>query len=127
MNAAAVFLGGGLGAVTRYAVGLLARRLGPATAWPWGTFAVNVVGCVAAGWLAWWFAHRGPVAPALRLGVTTGFLGGLTTFSAFAHESVGLWLGGQRVLAAANVTAQVGLGLAGAAFGWWWAARGGRA
>jgi fluoride exporter len=91
-----VFLGGGLGSVLRYSGGLLATRwAGPFTAlegWPWGTFAVNLVGCFIMGLCF----RLLPVPEAgdaqARLLFMTGVLGGFTTFSAFALDSALLWM-----------------------------------
>jgi CrcB protein len=85
-----VFIGGGVGAVARHFTGQLAlRAFGPA--WPYGTFAVNVIGGLLMGVLAGWLAHRGgenQMRWALLLGV--GVLGGFTTFSAFSLETVSM-------------------------------------
>jgi len=82
-----VMLGGSLGALSRYAIGLLAVKWwGPR--FPWGTLAVNLVGCFLIGWL---FALSGRVrllTPEVRLLLITGYLGALTTFSSFALETV---------------------------------------
>lgn len=87
MNAVlAVFLGGGMGSVLRYWIGL---RLNIANGWPWGTWAVNALGCLLAGLL---FAALDLSRPALhttRALLIVGVCGGFTTFSAFALE---LWL-----------------------------------
>ncbi len=81
-----VALGGALGAVARYGVGLgAARWLGLGL--PWGTLIVNVIGGLAMGYLA---ARIGPEHTALRLGLGVGVLGGFTTFSAFSLETVRL-------------------------------------
>jgi CrcB protein len=81
-----VFLGGGLGAVARYGVGAASlRAFGPL--WPYGTFAVNVVGGFLMGVLVAVLAHKGGADQArwqVLLGV--GVLGGFTTFSAFSLE-----------------------------------------
>lgn len=82
-----VFLGGGVGAVGRLLVGRQALRwLGPG--WPYGTFAVNVIGGLAMGVLAGWLAHRSG-ADQTRWGLllAVGVLGGFTTFSAFSLET----------------------------------------
>jgi CrcB protein len=81
-----VALGGAVGAVARYGVGLgAARWLG--LGFPWGTLIVNVLGGLAMGYLA---ARVGPEQTALRLGLGVGVLGGFTTFSAFSLETVKL-------------------------------------
>lgn len=81
-----VALGGAVGSVARYGVGLAAARwLG--LAFPWGTLAVNVAGGLAMGLLA---ARLGPEGESARLLVGVGLLGGFTTFSAFSLETVRL-------------------------------------
>ena len=88
---ALVFVGGGLGAAARHAVNRTALGLvGPD--YPAGTLIVNVVGSLVMGLLAGWFAFRGEMTtPAVRLFLTTGILGGFTTFSAFALDTALLW------------------------------------
>ena len=86
---AAVALGSAVGGVARYAVGLLAGRHA-ALGWPWGTFLVNVLGCLVIGVVAGWWAGRGQ-PPLPRALVMVGVLGGFTTYSSFALESVQLW------------------------------------
>ncbi|MEU2688422.1 fluoride efflux transporter CrcB [Streptomyces hygroscopicus] len=84
------------------------------TVFPWGTFAVNVTGCLVLGLLSGAAAH-GAAPPSLRLLLGTGLCGALTTYSTFSYETLRLAEDGARFLAAANVTAGVGAGL-GAAF-----------
>jgi CrcB protein len=81
-----VGLGGALGAMARYAVGLQAGRTFGA-GWPYGTFAVNILGGFLMGLLASWLALRGEVdQERWRLLLGVGVLGGFTTFSAFSLE-----------------------------------------
>ena len=107
MNLLLVAVGGALGAVARYGVGIgAARWLG--LGFPWGTLAVNVVGGFAMGWLA---ARIGPEQEALRLALGVGVLGGFTTFSAFSLETVRLMEhqpGLAALYAAASVVLSVG-------------------
>ena len=86
-----IFLGGGLGAAARHGVNRAALVLaGPD--YPAGTLFVNVAGSLVMGLLAGWFTYRGESAPEpLRLFLTTGVLGGFTTFSAFALDAAVMW------------------------------------
>lgn len=82
-----VALGGGAGAVARYLVGMQTlRAFGPN--WPYGTFAVNILGGFLMGALAGYLAHRGGAdQERWRLLLGVGVLGGFTTFSAFSLET----------------------------------------
>jgi len=74
--------------MARYGVGVWAFRLFPASAWPWGTLAVNIVGGLLMGLLAGWLAFRGGLhTESIRLFAAVGVLGGFTTFSAFSLET----------------------------------------
>src|SRR5258708_5738864 len=87
-----IFLGGGLGAAARHGVNVTAARwLG--TGFPWGTLTVNVVGSLAMGLFAAWFAFRADagLTQHARLFLTTGILGGFTTFSAFSLDAAVMW------------------------------------
>lgn len=117
-----VFVGGGLGAVSRYGVTLAALRLVPGY-FPWGTLAVNVAGCFVLGLLMPLFATRADLSPALKAGLTTGFLGGLTTFSTFGHETVGLFAGGRAGLGVANLLGNLVVGLGASGLGLWLGAK----
>ena len=80
-----IFLGGGLGSVGRVAVSqLILSRMGAAL--PWGTFAVNVVGCFVIGATAAWFESRGQQLA--HPFFVVGLLGGFTTFSTFSIETL---------------------------------------
>lgn len=115
---AAVFVGGGLGAVSRYGITAWARQLAP-TAWmPWGTLVANVLGCALLGLLAGLFEHL-DLGPAARIGATTGVLGGLTTFSTFGYETVQLAQTGRWGLAGLNLLLNLAIGLTAAAVGAW--------
>jgi CrcB protein len=83
----AVAAGGAAGSVARYLVALFAARAF-GTALPWGTLAVNVVGSFAIGWLAGVLSRS--ASDLARPLLLSGFLGGFTTFSAFALETMTL-------------------------------------
>ena len=107
--------GGFAGAALRYGVGVLAQRWMPA-GFPFGTFVVNVTGCFAMGVLTAWFERQGS-GPAVRLFCLTGVLGGYTTFSAFAFETLALARGGSLAAAVVNAGGQVLAGLCALALG----------
>lgn len=116
MNYLIVFLGAGVGGAGRHGVNVLAARLF-GTGFPLGTLAVNVIGCTAMGLLAGYFAFRGHLPQEVRLLLTTGVLGGFTTFSAFALDSALLWERGNIGTALLYVLASVVLSLAAVAAG----------
>ncbi|NRP86428.1 putative fluoride ion transporter CrcB [Ensifer adhaerens] len=105
-----VFLGAGLGGAFRLGVNELAARLFGGE-FPFGTLIINVVGAFIMGVLTEYFAFRGGVSQELRLFLTTGILGGFTTFSTFALESVVLWERGQWIPFVAYVGLSVFLSL----------------
>ena len=107
-----VFLGGGIGSALRHGVNLLCVRLFGLN-FPWGTFAVNLIGSFAIGWLAAYFAFRagaGFTQPA-RLFLITGVLGGFTTFSSFSLDFAMLFERGASVPAIFYVLGSVGISL----------------
>jgi CrcB protein len=91
-----IFVGGGLGAVARYGLSLAATRAF-GTGFPWGTFGINISGSLVMGLIAGFFMSRGapPEWDNVRLFLTTGILGGYTTFSAFSLETILLWEDGR--------------------------------
>lgn len=113
MNALAVFLGGGLGALLRWGVGKWTLHWF-GTGFPIGTLAVNIAGSLAIGLAVGALEGVGPTA---RLFFVTGLLGGFTTFSAFSLDALTLWQRGEQGTAAAYVLASVLLSLAAAAAG----------
>ncbi|SCB56562.1 camphor resistance protein CrcB [Rhizobium aethiopicum] len=111
IQALLVAVGGAIGSVLRYYVGKWALRLmGPA--FPWGTLAVNVVGCFVIGVFAELIARRFNASIELRLLLITGFLGGFTTFSAFSLDAISLFEGGNTVAGGVYIAASVGLSMA---------------
>ncbi|MBB4007124.1 fluoride efflux transporter CrcB [Allorhizobium taibaishanense] len=107
-----VFLGAGLGGVLRQAVNVGAARL-LGFGFPWGTLTVNIAGSIAMGLLAEFFVVRSGLPQELRLFLTTGILGGFTTFSTFTLDAVTLWDRGQWGLAVGYVSLSLILSLVG--------------
>jgi CrcB protein len=107
-----VFLGGGVGAALRHGVNLLASRL-IGIGFPAGTLTVNVVGSLIMGLLAAWFAFKGDASQHWRLFLTTGVLGGFTTFSSFSLDVGVLYERGAVGMAAIYVIASLVLSIAG--------------
>jgi CrcB protein len=107
-----VFLGGGLGAALRHGINLLSARLF-GTAFPWHTLIENVTGSLVMGLLAAYFALKGDASQHWRLFMTTGILGGYTTFSAFSLDTVLLYERGETAMAALYVLASVALAIGG--------------
>jgi len=89
-----VFLGGGLGSITRYMIGRILAQNG---AFPWGTFAANAVACLLLGYLLG-LELRSPMPSSWRLLLITGFCGGFSTFSTFAAEYYSLLRAGEITL-----------------------------
>jgi CrcB protein len=107
-----VFLGGGIGAALRHGVNLVSARL-LGTAFPYATVIENITGSLVMGILIAYFAFKGDVSQHWRLFLTTGILGGYTTFSAFSLDTALLYERGELGLAALYVAASVGLAIAG--------------
>lgn len=103
---ALVCLGGALGSGARYLVSAWTNeRLGPAFAW--GTLAVNVLGSFAAGFAVRYASESARLPPSTILFLTTGVLGGFTTYSTFNQETLNALDAGRAAWALANVLATV--------------------
>jgi CrcB protein len=105
-----VFLGAGVGGALRHGVNLAVLRLGW-SAFPVGTLAINVLGSFLMGLLAEYFALKGHLPQQARLFLTTGMLGGFTTFSTFSLDAALLYERGRTELAAAYVLGSVVLSI----------------
>ncbi|MEO6360101.1 MAG: fluoride efflux transporter CrcB [Sphingomicrobium sp.] len=112
-----VFLGGGIGSVLRLGVYRL-TRLWLSSDFPWGTFAVNVIGGFAAGLVTGWLIARSAGSgETASLFLMTGILGGFTTFSAFSVDAVLMIQRGQQVGAAMYILASVVFAIIGVVVG----------
>lgn len=107
-----IALGGGLGAVLRFVVTSSVDRW-TGSDFPFGTLAVNLIGCLSIGLLAAALTGAEGIREEWRLLLLVGLLGGFTTFSTFAYESVVLWNYGQWGRALLNLTTSNALGLLG--------------
>ena len=112
LNLLVVAAGGAIGSAARYLLSQCVHRT-TATTFPLGTFAVNLLGCIVFGAIAGAAEQRVPLAPPLRAFLLVGILGGFTTFSSYAFESVVLMRDGQLLAASLNIIGQVVAGLAG--------------
>ena len=106
-----VALGGALGSVARYQLSGLVMQQAAGWRFPLGTFAVNVLGCLAAGVLAGLAEKHAVFSNDARMFLFAGLLGGFTTFSAFGLETMHLLKRGDVAVAAANVALSVTAGL----------------
>jgi CrcB protein len=105
-----VFIGAGIGGALRHGVNVAAtRQFG--FGFPFGTLIVNIVGSFAMGLLAGYFAFRPGINQHMRLFLTTGILGGFTTFSAFSLDTALLVERHSYGLAAGYVVGSVAAGL----------------
>jgi fluoride exporter len=102
-----VATGGALGSVARYGLNISVTRI-LGDVFPWGILVANVLGCFLMGILGAYFMQRMPQGEAARLFMTTGFLGGFTTFSAFSFDVLKLVNGGHNTAAVLYVLTSVG-------------------
>ncbi len=106
-NLLLVGAGGFVGSVLRYSTQLLVYRVLPQHTFPIGTLVVNVLGCLAIGFLG----SKAGVTEGARLFLVVGLFGGFTTFSTFGFETVDLARESSAFAAALNVALQIALGL----------------
>ena len=104
-------IGGFIGSSLRYAVTGLVQQWSRSIDFPYGTLAVNLIGCFLIGFLSQLAESRGVFTADSRTFVFIGILGGFTTFSAFGNETMNLWRDGENTLALANIAAHLILGL----------------
>lgn len=106
MNVLLVFIGGGLGCILRYGIGLGFQKT--SLSLPWGTFAANVISCLIFSLALWYFSSKDMSGTALKLLLLTGFCGGLSTFSSFGYETFLLFKQGLPGIAALNILFNTG-------------------
>lgn len=116
MNLVLIAMGGALGAVSRFLVGNVVSKLTHSSL-PWGTFSINILGCLFMGFLMTVIMERELLPAAWRLFLCVGFLGGFTTFSSFGYEALMLLMEGALVQFFAYAAGSVLLGLAVACIG----------
>ena len=116
MNIVFVGLGGFIGASTRYLISLYASKLFTSKI-PIGTLTVNVLGSLIIGIVMELTLKTSLISPHMKLFLTTGFLGGLTTFSTFSYETMELIEKGELLLAIFNIALNLLLSLGGAILG----------
>ncbi|WP_030675384.1 fluoride efflux transporter CrcB [Streptomyces sp. NRRL B-1347] len=115
MNWLLVLTGAAVGAPLRYLTDRAVQARHDSV-FPWGTFTVNVVGCLVLGVLTGAVTY-GAASDSVQLLVGTGLCGALTTYSTFSYETLRLAETGARFLAAANAVASVAAGLGAAVTG----------
>ena len=106
-----VAIGGALGSVFRYTLGTWTQTASKSIYFPYGTLAVNLIGCFIIGFLAQLAETRGVFTSESRAFIFIGILGGFTTFSSFGNETINLLRDGETLNALANVGANVIFGL----------------
>ena len=116
MNIVFVGLGGFIGASTRYLISLYASKLFTSKI-PIGTLTVNILGSLIIGIVMELTLKTSLISPHMKLFLTTGFLGGLTTFSTFSYETMELIEEGELLLAIFNIALNLLLSLGGAILG----------
>ena len=100
-------IGGFVGSILRYSVSGLVQDWSRSIDFPYGTLAVNLLGCLAIGFLSQLAETHGFFTAETRTLVFIGVLGGFTTFSAFSNETMNLWREGEGLLAAINIGAHL--------------------
>lgn len=110
-------VGGFFGSISRYLVGGFVHKILDQPFFPYGTLAVNILGCFLIGLLNGVAESRQFFSPELRSLVFIGFLGGFTTFSTFGFESFSFMRDGQYSSTIVNVGFHIVLGISAVVFG----------
>lgn len=118
-NVLLIFIGGGIGSVCRYLIGKWVSSLSPIQGFPLGTFAANIIGCLAIGLVLGWLAKNTQTDKAWSLLLATGFCGGFTTFSSFSYENIILLQKGETITALTYIGLSLLLGFAACGLGFY--------
>ncbi|MDY2734700.1 fluoride efflux transporter CrcB [Intestinibacter sp.] len=116
LEALCVGLGGFIGAISRYLISMQASKIFTGKI-PVGTLCVNILGGLLIGLILELNSRTDVVSPQMKLFLTTGLMGGLTTFSTFSYETVGLFSDGSYTSAVVNIALNVVLSLIGVIIG----------
>lgn len=111
--------GGFIGSCLRYLLSVICKHAG--VAFPLGTLLSNVIAGIAIGFIIGLDRQSGLIPPQMKLFLTTGLMGGLSTFSAFSLETVDLFATGKYLAGSLNVALNLGLSLLGVVLGMAWA------
>jgi CrcB protein len=101
-------IAGAVGALSRYGLSGLIQRLSGA-GFPYGTLVINVLGCLAIGFIMQIGLNTDIIPRTLRITITVGFLGAFTTFSTFSYETISYLQDGAWLLASVNIVSNLGL------------------
>jgi len=115
-NILLVAVGGACGSIARHLLGIMIKSICKSDL-PLGTLVANVLGCFIIGCITQWAGSHIGMSPATKLMLTTGFCGGLTTFSTFMNESSTMMHGEQLFTSIAYIAVSIVLGLAAVALG----------
>ena len=106
-----VAMGGAIGSMARFGISsLVVKQVNPVN-FPWGTFSVNILGCMLAGVFLLVAESMQSISQEARLFVVTGLLGGFTTFSAFGIETLGLLRRGEMLIAISYASLSIIVGV----------------
>lgn len=106
-----VAMGGAIGSMARFGISsLVVKQVNPVN-FPWGTFSVNILGCMLAGVFLLVAESMHSISQEARLFVVTGLLGGFTTFSAFGIETLGLLRRGEMLIAISYASLSIIVGV----------------
>lgn len=116
MEILCVGLGGFIGAISRYLISMQASKFFTGRI-PIGTLFVNILGGLLIGFILELNSKTNVISPQMKLFLTIGLMGGLTTFSTFSYETVGLFSDGSYISAMVNIILNVILSLIGVVIG----------